>query len=563
MIQDSRACQNCKENFEIDPDDFGFYETIKVPAPTFCPNCRLLRRMAWMGYRFLYKRNCNFSGEPIITAVHPKSPFKVYKQDIWWSDKWDPKSYAQEYDPERPFLVQFRELFQSVPMPSLYTEYSTMLNSEYCNAAAELKNCYLCFKSDYAENSAYLNTISEMKECFDIAFSNYSELSYDSVNITKCYQVFYSKNCDNSHNIYFSENLSGCSNCIGCINLRKKDYYIFNQPYSKEEYEKFLKNLNLGSYQNRENFVQQVKKEFLKHPRKEYYGTKNINISGDYISNSKNVHDSFMVANSENLRYCQLLKNGPAANCYDYTMFSMNAEWIYDSSWVGLQVNNIKFSNWCYKARYLEYCFGCHGSGNLFGCVGVRGGEYCILNKQYSKDEYLTLVEKIRSDMNKFPYINEKGIKYKYGEHLPGEWAPCPINETSAIEWQSLTKEKMENMGYWWHESDKKEFQSATMEIPDHINDVTDEVLKNIQKCQICEKNYQIIEKELKFYQKFQIPIPRECPLCRDFKRIHSLNPMTLYDRKCDKCAKNIRTSYDPNRPEIVYCEECYQQEII
>lgn len=562
-MPETKACQNCKNKFTIEPDDFAFYETIHVPPPTWCPKCRVIRRMAWAGYRFLYKRTCDLTKEQVLTIVHPNSPLKIYRQDIWWSDRWDPKSYGQDYDFNRSFFEQFYDLFKKVPMPSLFTEQSTMINSEYCNAAAELRNCYLCFKSDYAENSAYLNTITNLKECFDVAFSYYSELSYNSVNLTKCYQTFDSRDCSDSHDIYFSENLLGCSHCIGCVNLRNKKYHVFNQPYTKEEYEKIFNEFDLGSYIKRKDFEKRAQSEMLKFPRKEYHGWKNTDISGDYIVNSKNVKETFFSSNCENVKFSQLLKAGPAANCYDYTMFALNAEWIYESCWVGLQVNNVKFSDWCYKDHDIEYCFGCHGAGNLFGCVGIRNSEYCILNKQYSKNEYEELVGKIKDQMNSMPYTDKKGRVYKYGEYLPPEFSPWPYNETTGIEWFNLTKEDAEEQGYWWQEPDKREFQAATTEIPDHIKDVSNEILKAILKCSSCGRNYQIIEKELNFYQKYQIPIPRECPLCRDFRRIRSLNPMELHDRQCAKCQKNIKTSYAPNRPEIVYCETCYQNEVI
>ena len=34
---ETKTCQNCKNDFIIEPDDFSFYEKMKVPAPTFCP----------------------------------------------------------------------------------------------------------------------------------------------------------------------------------------------------------------------------------------------------------------------------------------------------------------------------------------------------------------------------------------------------------------------------------------------------------------------------------------------------------------------------------------------
>lgn len=32
---ETKICQNCKKDFTIDPEDFKFYEKIKVPSPTF------------------------------------------------------------------------------------------------------------------------------------------------------------------------------------------------------------------------------------------------------------------------------------------------------------------------------------------------------------------------------------------------------------------------------------------------------------------------------------------------------------------------------------------------
>ena len=100
------------------------------------------------------------------------------------------------------------------------------------------------------------------------------------------------------------------------------------------------------------------------------------------------------------------------------------------------------------------------------------------------------------------------------------------------------------------------------MEVPDHIRDAKDNILQAILKCDSCPKNYQIVPKELSFYRRFSIPVPRQCPLCRDRARIKRLNPIAIYDRACAKCGKEIKTSYAPERQEVVYCESCYQQEV-
>jgi hypothetical protein len=74
-------------------------------------------------------------------------------------------------------------------------------------------------------------------------------------------------------------------------------------------------------------------------------------------------------------------------------------------------------------------------------------------------------------------------------------------------------------------------------------------------------KPYRIIKQELEFYKKHNIPLPRKHPDIRHMERMKLRNPRKLFDRKCDKCWKDIKTTYSPSRPEIVYCQECFEKE--
>src|SRR3989338_7300352 len=115
---ETKNCQNCKQDFTIEPEDFSFYEKIKVPPPTFCFDCRAQRRMMFRNERVLYKRPNNAPGkeEQIISIHRPGTPLTVYDDRTWWSDKWDPLSYGQSYDFSRPFFTQFKELYMAIPL---------------------------------------------------------------------------------------------------------------------------------------------------------------------------------------------------------------------------------------------------------------------------------------------------------------------------------------------------------------------------------------------------------------------------------------------------------------
>ncbi|MEK7174529.1 MAG: hypothetical protein AAB759_02625 [Patescibacteria group bacterium] len=544
MKQETRNCQNCKKDFVIDPDDFGFYEQIKVPPPTRCPRCRLIRRLGWQGQRMLYKRPCAFTGDNVITFYHPDSPHAIYRQDIWWSDKWDPKSYGREYDPARPFFEQWKELFEAVPLPALNTEHTTMVNSDYCNAAASLKNCYLVFSADNSKDCAYGRGVNDASDTIDAKNVHFTELCHDVTMVDRSSRVFSSQYCESCYDIYFSRDLTGCSNCIGCINLRNKQNHIFNKPVAKEEFQRYVNDLDLGSRAKRVAFQKKAEVFFLTQPRKAFRSIRAVNSSGDYLYDCKNVRNSYLVYGGENMRYCQFQEVAKTVNAYDYSSFGLNAELVYEAAWCGLSVYNVKFSVWNYHARDIEYCFGCHGSGNLFGCVGVRNGEYCILNKAYSKDEYLSLRNDIIADMKS---------RGEYGELFPAELSPWAYNESRGPEVALLTKEEARAHGFVWREEDPRQYREPTSEIPDHIKDVPDTFTREVLRCEDCSRNYKIIPSELAFYRRFSIPIPRRCPLCRDNIRTQLLNPASIYARSCAKCGQAIETSYAPDRPEIVY----------
>lgn len=111
----SKTCVNCKKDFTIEAEDFGFYEKIKVPPPTLCPECRQQRRYAWRNERNLYRRNCDLCQKSMVTIYSPNKPFKVYCTECWWGDGWDPASYGRDFDFNRPFFEQFGELQHEVP----------------------------------------------------------------------------------------------------------------------------------------------------------------------------------------------------------------------------------------------------------------------------------------------------------------------------------------------------------------------------------------------------------------------------------------------------------------
>ena len=572
MKNETKNCQNCKKDFIVEPEDFNFYEKIKVPPPTFCPECRMIRRMAFRDYRVLYKRKSDKTGNIIFSVFHPSCLFKIWERDIWWSDAWNSLDYGKEIDFSKPFFEQMKELFLKVPQPSQTTW--DLVNSEYCSGSNNLKNCYLVFVSTNDEDCMYGAEINNTKNSLDVTRIESSELCYESFALTKCYKTFFSSHCENCIDIYFSRNLAGCNSCFGCTNLRNKNYYTFNEKYSKEEYEKIIKSFNLGSYISFKKIKSKTDDLILKSIRKFTEGRYNQNVSGEYINNSKNVLKSYYVTQGEDSKYLQIFFTPNCKNCYDCSLWGQNSELCYEASSVGSDCYDVKFCYRCSKgSQNCEYSFSCYGCSNVFGCSSLRNKQYCILNKQYSKEEYFVLKNKIIEHMKKMPYKDQNGIIYKYGEFFPGEFSPFCYNESAIREYVPLSKDEVLKQGYKWLNKEERNYKIdlENKDIPDNIKDADELIINKVLECENkgkyeeeCTEAFKIVESEFFFYKKNNLPLPRLCPNCRHKKRIQMRNPMKLWYRHCMKegCPNEFETSYSPDRPEIIYCEKCYQQEV-
>ena len=238
----THSCQNCKTQFEITDGDLNFYSKIQVPPPTFCPECRYQRRLANRNEWNFYKRDCSLCGGNMVSIYNPSYPGPVYCGSCWWSDKWDPFSYGQDFDFNKPFFEQFDSLNKTVPKCTI--DNFDQENSDYCNYASHLKDCYMLFGTWHNEKCLYGNTIPQCLETNDSLYTNKCRYSYELIDCEDCYELFCAQNCSLCSNSYFLYDCKNCSDCILCWNLRNKNLHILNKPVSKEEFSQRIKELS-------------------------------------------------------------------------------------------------------------------------------------------------------------------------------------------------------------------------------------------------------------------------------------------------------------------------------
>lgn len=569
---ENKKCQNCHSTFVIAPEDFEFYAKVAVPPPTFCPACRMQRRMAYRNERTLYKRNCDKCGKSMICGYPKQTAFPLYCTTCWWGDSWDPMNYGAEYDSSKPFLVQWKELQNRVPRPYLNNlAASAMLNSEYTNCAGELKNCYLVYGASRDEDCAYSHYTNDSKYCFDMLYCLKSEQCYDCLDIESCYNLKYSESCMNCRDAEFLFDCRNCSDCIGCTGLRNKQYHILNQAYSKEEYFAEKEKLQLHTRAGRTEFQKRFQEVYLSSPRKYYHGQMNSGFTGDYIAQTENTHESFYIKNARGCKFIFWCNN--AKDVYDYMSWG-DMEFSYECVSNGYGAYHCLFSDASWNSnKDLEYASLCFSSSSLFGCIGLSKKEFCILNKQYTEEEYKKLREQIIAEMNSNPYIDARGISYPYGEFPPIELSPFLYADTVAQEHFPLRKEEIISNGFRYAEAEKRVYTITlkTEDLPESIAEVGDQMLQDVIGCahagtctDQCTEVFRITPQELEFYRTWNIPLPDRCYNCRHASRVAKRNPLKLWRRACMKpgCTNEFETAYSPDRPEIVYCESCYNAEV-
>jgi len=571
MAQEKK-CKQCSSGFVVEDEDLKFYRKISptfdnkkfdIPVPTLCPDCRNRRRLGVRNVVNLYKRKCDMCEKEIVSMYSPDKQLKVYCSDCWWSDKWSHTDYTQEYDPSKSFIEQVTELKKKVPVPALMHAGSE--NSDYINLANDNRNCYLIFLSGRSEDVYYAYWAEDSKSCVDVSYVAFCELCYESINLGQCYGVFWGINCGSCRDCYFIEDSVSCSDCILCSRLSHKQYCYKNKQLTKEEYEKvkteFLKNL--------ETKLEDYKKEFreviVSQPKKYVQMLRSENCSGDNIFDSKNCYSCFMTSKSEDCKYCFNVVS--AKDSVDVDGFGIPIELVYESQNIGLGSGRCAFISFAYQLAD-SYCSEhCYYSKYLFGCVGAKNhAEYCILNKQYTKEEYEKKVSEIITDMQK---------RGEWGEFFPSSFSSFGYNETMANVYYPLQKEEALALGYNWQDDNYDIGFNGSPYEPLPIGKykfderARQELLSGVLNCEVSGRPFKILPQELLFYIKHNLPIPRKHYLVRMNERLDLINRNDLYHRQCDceqnghdhddkRCGREFETSYSLEQPEKVYCEQCY-----
>lgn len=265
------------------------------------------------------------------------------------------------------------------------------VNSEYTHNTDHCKNCYLIANAVKNQDCMYGRDFYNDTDCVDCDHTLDCTLCYECLNCKNCYQSTYLQDCENCRDCTYGYDLKSCTNCIGCTGLRKKEYHIFNEPYSPEEFAR--KKASLTPNEIMQTFVKL--KESTPRRWADIIGSEHS--IGDYIHNSKNAFASFDIIECQDVGYVSESKK--VKDSWDIFVLE-DAELCYDCSSNHI-LHNSNFCFMCASSSNLEYCELVFNSKDCFGCISLNHKQYQILNTPYAKEAYFKTLATLKDQLKK------------------------------------------------------------------------------------------------------------------------------------------------------------------
>ena len=201
--------------------------------------------------------------------------------------------------------------------------------------------------ADFCEDCMYGYGFKKNTSCVDGFYNLHCELSYDCIDVHRCYGLVGSQDCINCHSSAFLRDCMGCRNCFLCAGQREKEYCFENMQLSKEEYGAKVRNIDLSSYAQYRVCVLRRKELEHSHAFKEFQGHNLERCTGDHLVNCKDTLESFDCEDVEHGKHCYQVVLG-AKDVHDIYQYGTNLQTSYECAIVGE------------NSYHLLFCFGCH-----------------------------------------------------------------------------------------------------------------------------------------------------------------------------------------------------------
>lgn len=550
-IVEWKTCSVSGTKFPITQKDLEFYDKMspifsgkkyKIPTPKLCPEERQRKLMMFRNERNLYRRK-DINKRDVISMFSEDKEIEVIDLEARYKGDIDYMEYGLTLSTwETSVFDHMQWLLLHTPRVKLNNMQSQ--NCPYGNAIGYCKDCYLSFAGTRNEQCHYSSYVTDSDKCMDCLYVSASQNCYNSITIQDSSHLFDCKECSACTSCYDCFGCVGCSFCIWCTNLKNKSYHINNKPVSKEEFEWVKKEYKY--------WVSQIWDRVIYSSR--IIGSEDC--YGSEIRDASNVVCSHNIINWKDSKYCVFGRG--IEDVYDsYATYQTTQRcYMVIPSLNTFNCIAVVLSTESNNLYYSDHCYAC---SDCFGCVGLRNKQYCIFNKQYSKQEYDIAVSKIIEQMQE---------EWTWWEFFDTSLSLYGYNETVAQQYYPLTKQQAEERGY--KRRDDEEKQQFNVESAIRVGQYTwdqrselrndDSILNKIIICESTWKPFRVIKQEVEFYRKYNIPLPTHHPDVRHAHRLQSTSWSSLHMRTCDAWWEVICSPYPSDYSWSVYCEKHYQE---
>lgn len=286
------------------------------------------------------------------------------------------------------FQKAFNDLkvgFPKIPSLSLRSE-----KSPYGDYIIDCNNVYYAFDAVKCEDGFYLYDAYNSKNSIDCYLADSCELCHEVTDSSGCYNGSHLLGCEECVDCSYCISCMNCQNCFGSVCLSNKRYCFFNKQLSKEEYEKKVSEyMKVKSSEEIFKEVKALEQSFVPKTPIELYNEDSNALH--YAYHNKNCY--YLSTSTGNEEAAYVFDSHREKNTFD-TSYSVENESCYE-------LTDCVRSNGCFVGKDLAKCINCYFSENLvncsdcIGCMYLSSKQYCILNKQYTKEEY----EKIKNEI--------------------------------------------------------------------------------------------------------------------------------------------------------------------
>ena len=521
------VCEITGEEFYISQEQIEAYDYFDLPLPKVAPEERFRHQLAFRNDQQFFWRRCSASNKRILSIFPTNAPFPVVDLEYWRGKEFNPLIHGRDFDFSKLFVEQLLDLWFAVPRPAVSTFGGD--SSLAVHAALGVRDSFMVFNARDSSKCMYATYLSNCRQCIDCHALSHCRMCYECVHCVGCTSLRWGSFSTNCKDSWFLKNCHDCRDCLFCTNLKGKRFHVFNQPVTEEVFRKTVADWDFGSRAKvelaRERFVRFLADKPVPHLFTDDPST----TSGNYLHESTKAFNCYECFDSTNLLDCNNLFE--AEHCLEGFGLGEKLENCAQFVSVGGAAKNVINCIECWgNVSDLMYCSHCEDSRHLFACVGLRGKEYCIFNKQYSKSDY----ESLRTSIVNF--LKERRI---WGRFFPAQFSGHAYNNSSANLYMPLTKVTAKMMGFDWDDSDaflspsellsKDSSGELYQDVPAKAADLDDSKIKNaVYLCELTGKPFTISSDEAGLYKRLNIAPPVRAFEQRNLERIRSLAPRRL-----------------------------------